>query len=261
MLGTIWQTVLVTPLLNLLVALYQGVGNLGIAIVLMTLIIRAVLLPVMLPSMKNMKKQKALKPELNKLQKKFKYDKKKLAEKQMALFKEHGINPASGCLTQAITILILFALYGVIRKVTILGNVDEINDLLYFAFLKFKDGGAVNTNFLYLDLAKPDPYFIFAILSGGLQFLASKMNMVFSNIGEKAAKETPEKSDDMAYNMQQQMLYTMPIMNVIVGVTLPSGIVLYMVSATLFSIVQSFILNGFEGLEPLINKVKKWTKK
>jgi len=61
--------------------------------------------------------------------------------------------------------------------------------------------------------------------------------------------------------MQQQMLYTMPIMNVIVGVTLPSGIVLYMVTATLFSIVQNILLNGFEGLEPLTSLVKKWKKK
>jgi len=261
MLGTIWQTILVTPLFNLLVILYQWVGNLGIAIVLLTLIIRTVLLPVMLPSMKNMKKQKALNPELEKLKKKFKYDKKKLAEKQMELFKEHGINPASGCLTQIITILILFALYGVIRKFTTTENVSEINDLLYFTFLKFKDGVIVNTKFLYLDLAKPDPYFIFAILSGALQFLSSKMTMVYAKIGEKAAKETPEKTDDMAYNMQQQMLYTMPIMNVIVGVTLPSGIVLYMVTATIFSIVQNVILNGFEGLEPLVNLVKKWKRK
>jgi len=261
MLGTIWQTALVTPLINLLMVLYQQVGNLGISIVLMTLIIRAIMLPVMLPSMKNMKKQRALKPQLDKLKKKFKYDKKKLAEKQMELFKEHGINPASGCLTQIVTILILFALYGVIRKVTVLENVSEINDLLYFTFLKFKEGVAINTKFLYLDLAKPDPYFIFAILSGGLQFLASKMTMAFAKIGEKAAKETPEKTDDIAYNMQQQMLYTMPIMNVIVGVTLPSGIVLYMVTATLFSIVQNIILNGFEGLEPLTSLVKKWKKK
>jgi len=87
------------------------------------------------------------------------------------------------------------------------------------------------------------------------------MTMAFTKIGEKAAKETPEKTDDIAYNMQQQMLYTMPIMNVIVGVTLPSGIVLYMVTATLFSIVQNILLNGFEGLEPLTNLVKKWKKK
>jgi YidC/Oxa1 family membrane protein insertase len=265
MLGTIWQTILVTPLLNVLVALYQAAGNLGLAIILMTVLIRAALLPVMIPSMRNMKKQQKLKPELDKIREKFKYDKQKQAEKQMELFKEHGINPASGCFTQIITILILFALYGVIRKITTLESVSEVNDLLYFSFLKLKEGMGINTRFLYLDLAEPDPYFIFAFLSGAVQFISTKMTMSFSKIGEKAAKETPEKTDDVAYNMQQQMLYTMPVMNVIVGITLPSGIVLYMLTAAVFSILQNFIVNGSEGLKLFFDKIKalkqKWMKK
>ncbi len=261
MIGTIWQTILVNPLFNLLIGLYQAVGNLGVAIILMTLIIRTALLPVMLPSLKNMKKQRDLKPELDKIRDKFKYDKQKQAEKQMELFKKHGINPASGCLTQILTILILFALYGVIRKITTLENITEINDMLYFSFLKLKESAGINTKFLYLDLAESDPYFIFAFLSGAMQFVSAKMNMMFSEIGEKAAKETPEKTDDVAYNMQKQMLYTMPIMNVIVGITLPSGIVLYMLTAAIFSIVQNFAVHGFGGLEPVIEKVKKWIQK
>ncbi|MBD3365860.1 membrane protein insertase YidC [candidate division WWE3 bacterium] len=261
MLGTIWNTILVTPLLNLLVSLYQAVGNLGIAIILMTLLIRAALLPVMLPSLKSMKKQRALKPELDKIREKFKYDKQKQAEKQMELFKQHGINPASGCLTQIVTILILFSLYGVIRKFTTAEDIANINSLLYFPFLKLQEGAGINTSFLYLDLAKPDPYFIFAVLSGGLQFLSTRMTMGFTQMGEKAAKETPEKTDDMAYNMQKQMLYTMPIMNVIVGVTLPSGIVLYMITAAVFSMLQNIILNGPESMGLSFDKMKATVNK
>jgi len=138
---------------------------------------------------------------------------------------------------------------------------EEINALLYFPFLKFAQGTTVNTQFLYMDLSKPDPYFILAVLSGAVQFLASKMTMPFSAMGEKVAKKTPEKTDDIAYNMQKQMLYTMPIMNVIVGVTLPSGVVLYILTAAVFSVLQSYLLHGFGGLTPDLKKIKKWIKK
>jgi YidC/Oxa1 family membrane protein insertase len=255
MLGTIWQTIFVTPLLNLMMGLYSFTGSLGLAIILMTVLIRAALLPVMLPSAKNMKKQRDLKPELDKIREKFKYDKQKQAEKQMELFKEHGINPASGCLTQIATLLILFALFGVIRRFTVADNISEINDALYFAALRLGEGAQINTSFLWMDLASPDPYFVLAILSGLIQFISTKMAMPMQQRGEKAAKETPEKSDDFAFNMQQQMLYTMPIMNVIVGVTLPSGVVLYILTAALFSVLQNYLLYGLEGLAPILDKL------
>ncbi len=255
MLGTIWQTIFVTPLLNLMTGLYLVTGSLGIAIIIMTVLIRLVLLPAMLPSARSMKKQRDLKPELDKIKEKFKYDKQKQAEKQMELFKEHGINPASGCLTQIITILVLFALFGVIRRFTMAENVSEINELLYFGWLRLREGAAIDTSFLYMDLAEPDPYFVLAILSGLVQLISTKMAMPMQRAGEKAAKVTPEKSDDVAFNMQQQMLYTMPIMNVIIGITLPSGVVLYIFTAAFFSVFQNYLLYGFGGLKPLLDKI------
>ncbi len=261
MLGAIWSTIFVNPLLNIMMLLYSWTGSLGLAIILLTLLIRAALLPVMIPSTRNMKKQNDLKPELDKIREKFKYDKQKQAEKQMELFKQHGINPASGCLTQIITILILFALFGVIRKFTNAESIAEINNMLYFDFLRLKDGLRIDTGFLYMDLSKSDPYYVLALLSGAVQFVASKMTMPFQKMGEKAAKKTPEKSDDMAYNMQKQMLYTMPIMNVIVGITLPSGVVLYILTAAVFSVLQNFIVHGWGGLEPFLKKVNLWKPK
>jgi membrane protein insertase Oxa1/YidC/SpoIIIJ len=68
-------------------------------------------------------------------------------------------------------------------------------------------------------------------------------------------KKTPDKNDDIAYNMQQQMLYTMPIMNFIIGLTLPSGVVLYIVTTTLFSIVQTYFVSGWGGMQHIINKL------
>jgi len=261
MLNQLWQTILVNPLLNLLVGLYKISGfSLGLSIILLTIVIRTALLPLFLPSARSMKKQQDLKPELDKIREKFKYDKQKQAEKQMEFLKQHGVNPASGCLTQIVTLLVLFALYGVIRKFTLIKDVSEINSLLYFPFLKLPSG-SVNVKFWYLDLSKPDPYFLLAILSGLFQLIASRISVPYSVAGEKAAKKTPESSDDVVYNMQKQMLYTMPIMNVIVGITLPSGVVLYMLVTSIFSALQSCFLHGLGSLKTDLERMKKWIKK
>lgn len=209
----------------------------------------------MIPSMKTMKKQRDLQPEIDKLKEKYKHDKKKQAEAQMELFKQHGINPASGCLTQIATIFVLIALYGVIRKFAIDANVADLNAQIYFNFLKLNPANPIQTTFGYLNLAKPDPFYILAILSAAFQFVASKMMMPYNEQGEIAAKKTPEKTDDIAYNMQGQMLYTMPLMNFIIGITLPSGMMLYILISTIFAIFQTYFFSGWGGMKPLIKKI------
>ncbi len=260
MLSTIYQTLLVGPIFNILVLLYQIVGNLGVAIILLTLVIRSLLIPVVLPSLKNVKKQRDLQPELDKIKQKYKHDKKVQAQKQMELFQKHGINPASGCVTQLVMIIVLIALYSVIRQISTGVDLAQINDLIYFESLKFVSIEEIKTQFLYLNLAQPDPFFILAALSGLLQFAVSKMTVPYSEAGEKAAAKTPDKKDDVAYNVQNQMLYTMPIINFIIGTRLPAGVTLYLVTTTLFSLLQTYFVSGWGGLKPLISKIAIWKK-
>jgi YidC/Oxa1 family membrane protein insertase len=251
----LWTTVLVNPIFNLLAALYHLTGSLGVSIILLTVVIRTLLIPAMAPALKNMTKQRELKPELDKIKKKFKHDKKKQAEMQMELLKKHGLNPGSGCLTQIITIIILIALYSVIRMFTNTTDIVELNSHIYFEFLKFAANQEISQTFGYLDLARPDRFFILATLSGLFQLFQSKMTMPYVEIGEKAAKKTPDKKDDMAYNIQEQMLYTMPIMTFIIGATLPSGVVLYILTTTIFSVVQTYFISGLGGLKPWLYKL------
>lgn len=255
MLGQLFNTLLIAPLLNLLVWLYQVSGNLGVAIILLTLLIKVVLIPMMMPSIRSIKKQRELKPELDAIKKKYP-DKKKQAEMQMELFKKHNIHPAAGCSTQIIMIIVLIALFNVISKFSHINDLNEINKFLYFESLKILSKESLNTHFLYLDLTKADPYYVVAVLSGVLQFIASKMMMPEMKIGEKMAQKTPEKTDDMAYMMQQQSTYMMPIMNVIIGITLPAGIMLYILASTAFSIVQNYFVYGLGDLKPFIKRLK-----
>jgi YidC/Oxa1 family membrane protein insertase len=255
MLGTIWNTLLVNPIFNILVGLYKLTGSLGFSIIILTVFIRTLLIPAVMPSMKAMKKQRDLQPELDEIKQKYKQDKKKQAEMQMVLFKKHGLNPASGCLTQVVMIIVLIALYGVIRMFTINPNIVALNARIYFDFIKLAADEVIKTQFLWMNLAKPDPIFVLAILSGLLQLVQSKMTMPFVEAGEKAAAKTSDKKDDIAYNMQQQMLYTMPIMNVIIGVTLPAGVVLYILATTIFSVVQTYFVSGWGGMKSWLHKL------
>jgi dTDP-4-amino-4,6-dideoxygalactose transaminase len=75
-------------------------------------------------------------------------------------------------------------------------------------------------------------------------------------IAEKLAKETIDKTDDIAYNMQQQSLYMMPIMSLVIGITLPAGVVLYIVTTTIFSIIQTYLISGLGGVNSWIKKLK-----
>lgn len=252
----LWNLLLVNPILNLLVLLYSVTNNLALSIVLLTVGIRGLLIPVMAPSIKNMQKQRDLQPEFDKLKEKYKYDKQKLAQEQMSLLKSHGLNPASGCLTQVVMIIVLIALYNVISKVTINVDINSLNNLIYFSGLKFNETFTINSSFWYMDLGAHDPYYILPVLGGIFQFFASKMMMPYVEKGEESAKKTPDKSDDIAYNMQEQMLYLMPIMTVIIGAKLPSGVALYILTTTVFSIVQQYFLSGWGGLKPWIVKLR-----
>ncbi len=241
----------------MLALLYLVTKSIGWSIIVLTLIVKAISIPFILPSLKTAKKQRDLQPHLEKIKTKYKYDKKKQAELQMQLMKEHGVNPASGCYTMIITILIFTALYSVIRQITQMTDLALINDRLYFSFIKFTSIQELSTRFFYLDLAKPDPYFIMAILAGVSQFVLAKMSMPYVETGVKAAKKTPDKKDDIAYNMQQQSLYIMPAMMVFLGISLPSGVIIYIITSTLFSIVQNYFVNGWGGLKPWVDKLAK----
>lgn len=238
MLSYFWFDILVKPILNSLLFINHFVGSVGLAIIILTLLVKIILLPLNIPNIKMQSKKKELDAELKKINKKYK-DKQEAAKAQMELYKKHGVNPASGCLPMIVQIFIFVALYRVFINVFANG-IDE--NLLYHSVLIDTN---LNLNFLYLNLAKPDPFYILPILTGVSQFFMSKMMMPSVKKGEEIAEKTPQKSDDMMYNIQQQMLYIAPIMTGFIGITLPSGLVLYWFVSTLFSTIQNKLLKKF----------------
>ena len=255
-----WQQFLYHPILNLLVFFYQILfQNLGLAILAMTVVLRAALIPLTLPTLKAAQKQKDLAPELEKLKKKHKDNKEKLAKAQMELYRQHGVNPAAGCLPQILQLIILIALYQAFIQV--LSNdgqaVLKLNEILYFDFLKLDPARTINASFGPWTLSQPDRFFVLPILAGLSQLLLSKMMRPAVVKGSKEAKKTPDKSDDLMYTMQEQMLYMMPLMTIFIGWRLPSGLVLYWLATTVFSLVQQYFVSGLGGLELWVRKINQ----
>jgi len=220
-------------------------GNLGLSIIAITLITKIILLPIVIPSLRSAKKMQDLKPELDRLKAKY-TDKSALQQAQVALYKEKGINPASGCLPQIFQIIILISLYQV---------------FMYFLKQTSVEGTTLNPYFIYLDLTKPDRTYIMPILAGVSQLIFSLMMQSgivseVKNPKKKDDKKKEENSLEMASSMQQQMVYMMPLMTVIISLNFQSGLVLYWVISTIFSLVQQYFFSGWGGLIPAINKVK-----
>jgi len=229
---------------SLLLFLYQHLGsNLGLAIIFLTLIIRLILVPITLPSLKSAKKMQELKPSIDRLKKKYK-DPKKLQQAQLQLYKQNKVNPASGCLPQIVQIIILISLYRV---------------LMDFIGQDFFNGIKINLDFLWLNLSQPDHYYILPVVAGFSQLLYSLLMQTGTvtdakNPKNKAKKQKEEDKLEMAQSIQKQMVYTMPLMTTIIALKFPSGLALYWSVSTVFSFVQQLILSGPGGIQRLASR-------
>lgn len=246
-----WHTLLYQPLLNGLIFLYNIFGNLGWAILSMTVLLRLALLPLTLPSLKAAQKMKELAPELAKLKKKYGKDKQAFAKAQLELYKQNGANPAAGCLPQIVQLVVLIAFFQAFNQVLRADGdiITKLNEVLYPA-LRFSPEAMINTRFFHLDLTQPDVWQLgklklpgFLLVAAAVsQFFSSKMMRPMAAQSEKLAKKTPGEADDLAAATQKQMTYFLPIMTIMIGFTFPSGLVIYWLIFSLTTVIQQLWL-------------------
>ncbi|MFA7662434.1 MAG: YidC/Oxa1 family membrane protein insertase [Patescibacteria group bacterium] len=231
----LFNVVLYQPLLNLLVFFYNVIPghDVGLAIIAMTLLIRLLLYPSSVKSIKSQKAMKDLQPKLDELKKKYANQKEKIASETMALYKSEKINPFSSCLPLLLQLPFLIAVYQVFRVGLTNGSLDKLYSFVY-------NPGTLNAmSFGIFDLSKP--VIIFALLAGVAQFIQSKMLTSTRPAKEIATKEGA-KDEDMSAIMNKQMLYMMPIITVVIGWTLPGGLTLYWFLSTLLMAGQQWII-------------------
>jgi YidC/Oxa1 family membrane protein insertase len=230
----IYNLIFYQPLFNLLVWLYNVIPghDLGLAIIALTLIIRGVLFPLYYQSIKSQKALQDIQPKIEELKKKYKDEKEKQAQELMVLYKNEKVNPFSSCLPLLIQLPFLIAVYQVFRH----GLLSQNLDILY-SFVA--NPGHINTLTLgYFNLSGPSP--LLATLAGIAQFIQSKM-MITRKPPLVQGKEVSGSQDEkMLSMMNKQMLYFMPIMTVIIGISLPAGLTLYWLMTTVLMALQQW---------------------
>ena len=179
------------------------VGNFGVSIIVVTILIKIALLPLTLKQDKSMKEMKKIQPELEKLKEKYANDKQMLNIKTMELYKEHKVNPLGGCLPLLLQLPILFALFGVLRSGII----------------------PADSSFLWLKLTDKDPYYILPILNGAVSFFQQKL------MG--SADSNPQ---------MKNMMYIFPIMMIYISYKMPSGLQLYWLTSSILAVVQQYFI-------------------
>ncbi len=205
--------VLAGPLLDLLRFIYGLVGNYGVAIIILTIIVRLVLFPLTYKGMKSMKRMQQLTPRMKKLQEKYKKNKEKLNKEMMDLYRKNKVNPLGGCLPLLLQIPVFFALYS---------SLSSAVELRHAPFI-----------FWISDLSQPDGLGITPLLMGVSMFIQQKM--------------TPQTA--MMDSTQVKIMQMLPFIFTVFSFTFPSGLTLYWVTSNILSIAQQQIINRIKTPE------------
>lgn len=248
------------PFVNALFGLYYLVGNFGVAVILVTIIIKLILFPLVWPSLKSAQKIREVQPKLNKLKEKYGKDKQAMAKAQMELYKQEGINPLAGCLPQILQIAVLLLFFSAFNMVTgfsgrAKGSVEQINAQLIPSF-RIDESFKFNLNFLGSDLsATPSKLVkegininlllpaILLLGSGVLQFFSAKLMMPNPKADMEVVKATKDKEDDMMATMRTQSMYMMPAMTIFIGWNFSLGMLLYWFTTSVLMIGQQVLVN------------------
>ncbi|HIA75643.1 MAG TPA: membrane protein insertase YidC [Dehalococcoidia bacterium] len=240
----IWNSVIIQPMINSLLILYTiAISNFGLAIILFTILIRAAMMPLTVKQSKQMKSMTALQPKIKEIQNKFKNDKQKQSQETMKLYKEQGVNPI-GCLgPMFIQFPIWIGLYQAILQ-TVPNTPESLVKLSghLYGWLPFvHDVVPINSQFIWMDLANPDPSpVVMPILVGISMFLMQKMT-------------TMPAMDDRQASTNKMMLWMMPIMFGFFTISFPSGLALYWVVSNIVGIVIQGFITGWAPMKNLLS--------
>jgi len=201
-----WLSALCRPMLWLLVKIYEQVGNFGLAIILITILIKLLTHPLTRKSYSSQAEMKKIAPKIQELSKKYGHDRALLGQKQMELYREHGINPMAGCLPLLIQLPIWFAFYRM------LGFSVELYDQPFIGWIH--------------DLTSPDPYYVLPLFMGGTMLITQAL--------------TPMQLDNQP--QMKYVLWIMPIFFTFIMLNMPAGLSLYILTNNLLTIAQQIII-------------------
>lgn len=247
---SIFTTLIYDPIYNLLIFVYDffSFSDFGIAIIIVTVLIKLALYPLSKKQIESQKKLQELQPKIKEIQNKHKNDKQKQSQALMAFYKENKANPLSGCLPLIIQLVFLIAIYRVLFNIA--GNSFSIDGAHLYSFIQNPE----KINPMFLGLVDLSAHFqwagislggfihlIIIILAALAQFYQSKMLM------QKKKDQGQKKGGEMGEMMQKQMLYLGPLLTLFIGLKFPAGLALYWLVSTIFMIIQQKIIIKKQG--------------
>jgi YidC/Oxa1 family membrane protein insertase len=216
------------PLFNLLVLIYVYMPgqDMGLAIIVLTILVKLLLYPFSKKSIKSQKELQEIQPKLNELKEKYKDNKDELGKATLNLYRENKINPLSSCLPVIIQLPFFIAIFRVLQN-----GLEQDSLALLYKFMPRPE--LLTTDFLSLiDLAKPN--YILAFLAAASQFIQARM----LSSKRPEIKDKGSKDEDFTAILNKQMLYVMPVLTFFIGIKFPSGLALYWFVSTLVTIAQ-----------------------
>ncbi|HED38167.1 MAG TPA: YidC/Oxa1 family membrane protein insertase [Ignavibacteria bacterium] len=252
MLSSAFNTILYVPLYNVLILLTSIVpwADMGIAVVILTILIKLVILPLTHKSTKSQVRLRELNPEIKEIKNKYK-DKQEQAKKTMELYKKHGINPFSGCLVALVQLPIIIALYWVFLKGI---KIDQSLILASEHTAGYIHKALLNQDILYSFVHMPEiikikfigliditeKSIVLAVLAGISQYFQIKLSMPME--GKPTLKNTGSIKDDLAQSMKFQMRYILPVFVAFFAYSISAAVALYWLTSNLFTIAHEIIV-------------------
>ena len=241
----------------------------GWAIVMLTLIVRALVIPLVRKQLVSQRRMQLLQPEMKEIQRRYKGDAMKTREAQQALYKERGINPLAGCFPLLLQMPLLFIMYSVISHgltsydptamVMVFGHqvvpLDCVNPpggppdpalgSCINTIIPLPGGATINVGL---------PSTIFAIAGFGISILAI-ISALLQLVQSRMMLPVVSGDDDPNTKVQRQTMLLLPLISIVYGGFLPAGLFIYWITATIFGIVQQYLIVGWGGMFPLFG----WT--
>ncbi len=234
----IWDRIILDPLINVIVgSSHYLFGSFGLTIIVLTIIIRAATFPLTLRQLRVTKAMAGIQAQMSELNQKYGKDKQRLAEEQMKLYRQSGMNPLGCILPLFLQLIVSIALYQAIIRVLALAPEDFLNlsSRLYPTWTINFALVPLNSQFLWLNLAGADTFLILPILVGASQWVMQKMTTVAT-------------TDPAQQSQNQVMLLMMPIMFAFLTFSFPSGLALYWVASNIIGIILQYFFTGWGGL-------------
>lgn len=226
--GNIFFTILYQPIYNALVFVYTLMpwGGLGLAIIVMTVFVKAIVLPLTYKSMKAQKELQEIQPKIAEIKEKYKDDKETMAKELMGVYKVHNVNPFASCLPTIIQLIVFIALYKALEA-----GIHTVDGSILYGMVR--NPGTMSPIFLGLDLSKIS--IPLGVIAGASQYFQTRQ-MITRRPPKVAQGTSAAMDEDMTATMNKMMMYVLPVTMIILGcTTLVGGVTLYIVVSTLFT--------------------------